>query len=207
MQRVGLRSEAGVSLVELMVVVLIISIAASLAFMNRGSANEQLQRQNAARQLKAALERARFDSVKRRAVNEVAKANVVVSGNSFTLNTDVNLNGVTTDPGDAFVTTLPTGITLQRYDGAAINGSNNRIAFNMRGEVAMSPPPQFIICNGTCPAVASLNSAIADVLIVTPTGTVNLLPGGPDVIPDFNNPVLAGSTSATDGINPEVTVP
>ena len=59
--------QAGISLVELLVVIVIIAIVASVALMRRGSANEQFQRQNASRELKTAFERARFDSVKRRA--------------------------------------------------------------------------------------------------------------------------------------------
>ena len=58
--------QSGLSLIELLVVMVIITIVASIALMQRGSANEQLKRQNAATQLKNAFERARFDSVKRR---------------------------------------------------------------------------------------------------------------------------------------------
>ena len=61
------KSQAGVTIVELLVVCVIIAIIAGFALMQRGGANEQFQRQNVARELKFALERARFDSVKRRA--------------------------------------------------------------------------------------------------------------------------------------------
>lgn len=199
--------QSGASLVELMVVALIIVIVASLAFMNGGTANEQFQRQNASRMLKAALERARFDSVKRRAVDNNTKAYVQIAGTTFTLYTDINLNGLVTDAGDASQTTVANGITIRRYDGAAFTSSNDKVVFNMRGEVPMSPAPQFVICNGTCPANLDLTPAVADILIVTPTGTVNLLPGGPGAIPTFTNPTLSGSTSTTDGIDPDVTVP
>lgn len=202
-----LSSEAGVTLVELMVVALIIIIVATIAFLNAGTANAQFQRQNVTRQLKAALERARFDSVKRRAVNDNQKASVTVSGSSFVLRTDVDLNGLTTDAGDVATVFADAGITIQRYDGAAFSASNEKVAFNMRGEVPTSPPAQFLICNGTCPAVASLTPDIADILIVTPTGTVNLLPGTPGALPTFTDPTLSGSTSATADINPDVTVP
>lgn len=202
-----INSESGVSLVELLVVCVIIAVVASLVLLRQGSANEVFRRQNVSGQLKSALERARFDSVKRRAVNADQKANVVVSANSFTLYTDVNLNGVITDPVDAVVTSVPLGITIQRYDGAAFGPSNEKVLFNMRGEVPMSPAPQFIVCNGPCPAIASLTPAVADILLVTPTGTVNLLPGSPDAIIPFTNPALSGSTSTTEDINPDVTVP
>jgi prepilin-type N-terminal cleavage/methylation domain-containing protein len=201
------RSEAGVSLVELLVVCVIIGIVASLAILRPGSANEKLRRQTVSGQLKSAFERARFDSVKRRAVNEDQKAKVVVAGNRFTLFTDVNMNGVITDTVDSVLTTLPAGITIQRYDGAAFGPSNETVAFNMRGEVPLSPAPQFIVCNGTCPAIEFLTPAVADILLVTPTGTVSLLPGEPGAIVPFTNPALNGSTSVTDDINPDVTVP
>jgi Tfp pilus assembly protein FimT len=201
------RSEAGISLVELLVVCVIIGIVASFAFLRPGSANEKLRRQNVSGQLKSALERARFDSVKRRAVNDDQKAKVVISGNGFTLYTDENLNGVITDAVDSVLTTVPTGVTIQRYDESPFGSSNNTVAFNMRGEVPSSPAPQFIVCNGTCPAITALSPAIADILLVTPTGTVNLLPGSPGAIPSFTNPTLTGSTSGTEDINPDVTVP
>ena len=127
-----LSSEAGVTLVELMVVALIIIIVATIAFLNAGDANPQFQRQNATRQLKAVLERARFDSVKRRAVNDNEKASVTVAGTSFILTTDVTLNGLTTDSGDAATTFADAGITIQRYDGATLDSTNNKVAFGTR---------------------------------------------------------------------------
>lgn len=202
-----LSSEAGVTLVELMVVALIIIIVATIAFLNAGTAHPQFQRQNATRQLKAALERARFDSVKRRAVNDNQKASVTIAGASFILTTDVTLNGLTSDPSDSVTTFADTGISIQRYDGATLDSTNNKVVFNMRGEVPTSPAAQFLICNGTCPAVASLTPSVADILIVTPTGTVNLLPGTPAALPTFTDPTLVGSTSATADVNPDVTVP
>lgn len=202
-----LNSQSGVTLVELMVVALIIMIVATFAFLNQGRANAQYQRQNASRMLKAAFERARFDSVKRRAVNSNALANVVLTGTSFTLKTDMDLNGLTTDAGDAATTTFPNGITMRRFDGAAFASGNDTVTFNMRGEATISPAPQFVICNGTCPSNASLTSDVSDVLVVTPTGTVNLLPGGPGVIPSFNTPTITGSTSTTAGIDRDVVVP
>ena len=71
--------QSGVTLVELLVVIVVISILAGFALLQRGNANEQLRRQNAAQQLKVAFERARFDSVKRRAECDPNKAKVVIS--------------------------------------------------------------------------------------------------------------------------------
>ena len=47
-------AQEGWSLVELLVVIVIISVVASLALMQRGNANEQFKRQNVARELKVA---------------------------------------------------------------------------------------------------------------------------------------------------------
>ena len=51
------RGQHGVSLIETLVVVSIISIVSAIALMQRGSANNQFQRQNIARELKVAFER------------------------------------------------------------------------------------------------------------------------------------------------------
>src|SRR5690606_21496172 len=103
-----------------MVVIGIIVIVATLALMQRGTANEQFQRQNISQQLKVALERARFDSVKRRAVGGTAPfASVTITSNSFTLRTyrtDVNGVAVAQDQ----ITTNPPGVVIARYDGTAI---------------------------------------------------------------------------------------
>jgi prepilin-type N-terminal cleavage/methylation domain-containing protein len=178
--------DAGFSFVELMVVIVIIVIVATLALMQRGSANEQFQRQNVARELKVALERARFDSVKRR-TNCDQRARVVTTTNSFTLVTDKNQDGDVSDAGDSVVTNLPAGIVID---------VSTTINFNMRGE-ATSPTSQVIrVCNISCNSPTAANS---DLLIVTPTGTVNLLSGN-ESPPTFGVP---GGTavSSTTGIN------
>src|SRR5258708_37051336 len=123
-------SQDGVSHIELLVVIVIIAIVASLALMQRGSANEQFQRQNIARQLKVAFERARFDSVKRRAILGASQDYVTVTPTEFTLrtyNTDVNGTAVASDQ----VTSLPSGIVIGRYDSATL--TSMEIDFNMRG--------------------------------------------------------------------------
>jgi Tfp pilus assembly protein FimT len=52
-----------------MVVILVLAIVSTIAIMNMGSSKIQLERQTVARELKVAFERARFDSVKRRAAS------------------------------------------------------------------------------------------------------------------------------------------
>jgi len=86
--------QSGVTLPELLMVMVIIAVVAGLALMQFGTARDQFRRQNLAQQLKQAFERARFDSVKRRADGVTPYAKVVVNTGSFTLTTDKNGNGV-----------------------------------------------------------------------------------------------------------------
>ena len=188
--------QAGVSLIETLVVIAIISVVAALALMQRGLANEQFQRQNVARELKVAFERARFDSVKRRTMSggSILPAYVTVRPSSYTLHT--YNNGVANDQ----VTPLPAGIAIERYDGVALTSFD--VVFNMRGETGTSPPPQFYVCNDV---PCSRTNARANLVIVTPTGTVNLLPGS-GVLPTFGNPAVT-NVAGTSNINPDVIVP
>ena len=173
-------SESGVTLVELLVVIVIIAIVAALALMQGGSANAQFKRQNVATQLKNAFERARFDSVKRR-VTSGQEAYVTVNETSYTLRTYNNAaNGVST-PSD-LVTNLPPGIVIGLYPSGTPSGQN--VVFNLRGEASSSSSPQFYICNVSC---SNPDNSNANLLIVTPTGTVNLLPGDAN-LPTFGVP-------------------
>jgi prepilin-type N-terminal cleavage/methylation domain-containing protein len=196
----ALHRESGVTLVELLVVVTIITIVAALALMQRGSANEQFQRQNVSQQLKVAFERARFDSVKRRAVGGSAPmAEVLVASNSVTLRTyrtDVNGAAVANDQ----LIQNPNGIIIERLDGTALTNAMT-VAFDMRGETSQSPQPRFRVCNGTCD---SPSTATSDIVIVTPTGTVNLLPGS-GTVPNFNSPAV--SNAAPPVVNPDAVLP
>ena len=195
----SLDGQRGLSVVELLIVIIIIAIVCAFALMQRGSANEQFQRKNIARELKIAFERARFDSVKRRAVGGAPQAYVTVTPASFTLrtyNTDVNGTSVAND----LVTSVPSGVVIAHYDGSAL--VSHEVDFNMRGETPTSPAPQFYICNISC---SSPTNSTANIVLVTPTGTVNLLTGGAS-IPTFTSPTVSNVSGAT-GINPIVVAP
>ena len=197
-----LNSQSGITLVELLVVVLVIAIVASLALMQRGSANEQLQRQNYSRELKVALERARFNSVKRRAVGGSAPAAlVIVEPDRFTLRTYATNTSSASDK----VTELPSNIRIGMLDGSALTSLN--VPFDMRGETPQSPAPRFVVCNGTCPSpLTSSTGSTVDIVLVSRTGTVNLLPGLPNVVPNFNAPAIS-TVPDTTAINPYVKLP
>jgi prepilin-type N-terminal cleavage/methylation domain-containing protein len=182
------RGQDGVTVVELLVVVLIISVVAALAIMNRGSANEQFQRQNVAHELKIAFERARFDSVKRRADTTSIRAKVVVDTTSFTLATDRDLDGTITTADNS---QYSTGAQNTVITGQGATSVPLTIYFDQRGETVNSDgtpmTASFYVCQASC---ASPSDANANIVLITPTGTVNLLPGG--ATPQtFNAPTVA----------------
>jgi prepilin-type N-terminal cleavage/methylation domain-containing protein len=199
--------ESGVTLVELLVVIVIIAIVAALALMQKGSADSQFKRQNVAQELKVAFERARFDSVKRRAQPAASpspdtRAKVVVDTTSYALTTyPINSSGTPT------LTAQTTTVS-----GQNITIAGNSVAlpytvyYNQRGEAVdsggFSISPSFLVCNFTC---ASPTNANANLLIVTPTGTINLLPGG-STAPNFNAPTIT-NVSPTSGINNTARLP
>ena len=189
-----IRNDRGVSLVELLVVIVLIAILAAFAMMQRGSANEQLQRQNVARELKVALERARFDSVRRRATTAGTQAQVSVSPTAYTVTTYFS-DGVTAN-------TVTRDIAFQNI----VIDSTLTVYFNQRGEVVdgsgVSISPVFNVCNVSCSSMTAANS---NVVLITPTGTVNLLAGGSS-IPTFSAPPVT-NVPVTTGISNTVVIP
>jgi prepilin-type N-terminal cleavage/methylation domain-containing protein len=203
-----LQNQNGVSLVELIAVISIIVIIATLALMNTGSSKQQLNRQNAAQELKSAFERARFDSVKRRATTG-EQAKVTIDTNSFTLVTDANQDGDTTDSIDSQITNLA-GSNISITSSLALPYT---VYFNKRGEAvtsgSVSISPSFLVCNPSCTinpdGSSDANAGNANLVLVTPTGTVNLLPGG-SAIPTFSAPSGITNVSGTNQIKSGVII-
>lgn len=83
-------TERGFSLVELMVVLVILGVLTTLAVLQFQTSTVDLERQAIAREFKVYLERARFDSVKRRADDARITLN---SATSFTAQLDFDGNG------------------------------------------------------------------------------------------------------------------
>lgn len=201
--RVALR-EKGSSLVEMMVVLVVIAIVTTLAIIQFSSPKKQFARQNVSRELKTALERARFDSVKRRASVQTAQARVIINSTSFTLATDRDQNGA--------IQTADNLVNSFGGQNISITGSGMvfpvTVFYNHRGEVialdntGAQVSPVFRICLGDC---STPNNANSDLLIVTPTGTVNLLSGSSSV-PTFASPSVSAIGGGTD-VEPLVIVP
>lgn len=180
-----LNSQSGLSIVELLIVCIIIAVVSSLALLQRGSANDQFQRQNVSRELKYAFERARFDSVKRHAEG-AGPAEVVVEPDRFTLWTDSDLNAAGLESA---VTLLPANISIARFEGGS---GTVTISFDKRGEISITGAtnPIFLVCNASCSA-ANDTSSNANIVLITVTGTVNMLMGGVTPQPSFTPPVVA----------------
>ena len=89
MKNFGTNTQGGFSLIELMMVLVILVVLSALAVISFREARVDLQRQAITREFKNYLERARFDSVKRRAALVADQANVVLTGpSSFTAQLD-----------------------------------------------------------------------------------------------------------------------
>lgn len=193
-------AQSGVSLVELVAVILVIGVVAGLALLLPSSANEQIQRSNAARQLKEAFERARFDSVKRRADGDALRpyAYVQVRADGFTLRTysDSDANAATAPVAKDQVFPIAPGISIAHYASGTLPLT---ITLNRRGEPS-GGDPRF--------RVSEARYSSSEVVIVTPTGTVNLVgAAGSNVNFNFANPSLSGNPGAGDTINDDVIVP
>ena len=191
MPRENYKLQSGVTLVELLIVIVVIGIVSSIAMMQLRTPKNQLSRQNVARELKVAFERARFDSVKRRVATNAEMAKVTVSATAFTLTTDVNLNGTLESSDDSINNFSNQNVTITNTTGNAMVFPVT-ITYNKRGEPIAKDAnnatvsPIFLICNGTCNS-NNATSSNANIVLVTATGTVNLLPGN-GAVPTFATP-------------------
>ena len=160
--------QAGYSLAEVMIVLVVLGILLSLAVVQFGRSRENLDRQNIAREFKVSLERARFDSVKRRAAVCSDMSRVTInSATSFSVSTDLNQSGSLDLPGET-----------QNYDFSGRAGDVNlvgngvtlpvTIRFDDHGRaflqsdcdpssIPAAAVPLFYFCQGTCTS-ATANS-------------------------------------------------
>jgi prepilin-type N-terminal cleavage/methylation domain-containing protein len=204
-RRTKFTSQSGTSLIELIVVLVIISVLVTFAVAQFGSPKKNLERQNIVRELKVSLERARFDSVKRRAVTVNEKAKITIhNATSFSLSTDSNQNGIVEYNEARRVEFADSGIN---FVGANL-AYPITVSFDRRGFITATNgigakiTPNFTICKN-CTA-STVNAENSNTLSISPTGTVVLLASGKDIWLYENPEVTAVNTDSQ--INQKVTV-
>jgi prepilin-type N-terminal cleavage/methylation domain-containing protein len=207
--------EGGYSLSEMMIVLVVMGIVTAIPAMLLTSAKVQFSRQTFIREFKSSLERARFDSIKRKPETKEDMAKVVIRANSYELVTYRNSSGAVDDTGVAQVakteskTLSASDGTLGLHSSSATVGFPVTLLFDARGEVSAFDAnndavttPVFVICEGNCATQTAENSTI---LMISPTGTVALLPGGSDVTP-YAAPTSPTTIVSSSGINRLVTL-
>ena len=199
-------SENGYSLLEVLIVLTIIVILASLAVSNFSRQKTQLQRQGAARLLKFYLEQAKFDSIKRRASlpNEMAKV-IFTSPNSYILSRDMNQNGIL-EASEVFPVTLSSNGSFRIIGNFTTFPLT--VTFNFRGQITAADGnnllinPVFTFCDagGTLTDANAENSNVID---ISPSGTVSLRLGGmlpPNAVQPTLSNVSVEQKISQDGI-------
>jgi len=181
-----LYSQRGISIIEILIVLVVVAILSTVAISQLGRSKTDLQRQRIAREFKVYLERARFDSVKRRAVNVSEMSKITLeSATSFSVAIDFNGNGT-------LETTETRQVDFTRRSEAQIIVSDTlnypvTIRFDQRGHItatdnstpAKDITPVFTICSSNC----SATSPEATIISISPTGTVAVLKTAPGASP------------------------
>jgi Tfp pilus assembly protein FimT len=202
-------AERGASVIEMLIVLTVVAILVTFAVAQFGSANESYERQNLAKEFKIHLERARFDSVKRRASNLADMAMVnVLNSTSYNAATDLNQNG-TIDTSDIRNIDFSGRTDVKIYLASGLNFPV-LIRFDRQGHALITdssgnPVDHFIFCGKGCTA-ATANGSNSNIVYISPTGTVAMMGGG-ESIPNFNAPNVSNTWSnSNSGINPELSV-
>lgn len=181
-------NEKGVSVLEVLIVIVIGAVLVGVALSQFGNSKMQLQRQNVAREFKNNLERARFDSVRRR-IDDDDYTNmsqiIINSATSYEVRIDSNQDGIIST---AEVRT----VNFAQNSDAKILHANAAypiiIRFNRRGHITtnssgVSVNPLFTVCSGVCTAATTITPANGNVISISPTGTVAMLYGGDEIPP------------------------
>lgn len=199
--------QSGFSLIEVFIVLVIMGILTTLAIMQLGQSRVDFQRQRISREFKIYLERARFDSVKRRAEIPAERASVVLTGaRSFTVSLDFDGDGIMqsaetrtinfADRTDATIQvsdslTYPVTIAFDRKGLAtATDGSNNPITplFTICSDCSDASPDITRISVSTSGTVAELRQGQDPQSVPTPVPPVN------QAVPTLNCYVLVNQS-------------
>lgn len=182
MSNFGNSTQSGFSLMELLIVLLILGVLTALAIANFSGAKVDLERQAITREFKVYLERARFDSVKRRAALESEQANLVLNGpSSFTAQIDFDENRILSAAERRVVDFTQRARTQIVVSDAGL-AYPITIRFNQRGQVsardnagAAVDPVVFTICSSDD---CSSTSPDRTVIALSSSGTVAVLNHG-----------------------------
>jgi len=171
--------QGGFSLIEVFIVLAIIGVVTTFALLSFGSSKVDLHRQAVTREFKIYLERARFDSVKRRADNPNRSNLILNNATSFRVQLDYNEDG-TLQPNE----TRTVDFTQRSSTQILVTDTLNypvTISFDRRGHATTvdglgnNVDPVFTICSD-CSNASPDNSVIS----LSTTGTVSVS----SVVPD-----------------------
>jgi Tfp pilus assembly protein FimT len=202
--------ESGVSLIEVVIIIVVVAVLVTFAVASFRSAGSNLDRQNIAREFKVNLERARFDSVKRRATVCSDMSGVTIDDTSFRTMIDMDNDGqlgshevrTVNLASRSDVTIVPNGVTLPltiRFDQRGQAFLNNCDP----GSVPTATIPLLFFCNGTC-TPDTANAENSNVIFVSPAGTVAMLYGG-ETMPTFDEPSMT-AVPVDENVNPLLAV-
>lgn len=199
----------GFSIVELLIILAMVGILSTLAIMQFRSSKTDFERQNITHEFKVYLERARFDSVKRRAINVNEMSKIVLnSSSSFTAALDFDGNGILDSNNDGTPDASDTrqvDFTQRSRTQILVSDTLNypvTVRFDQRGHITATDSsgsavdPVFTICSRNCTGGAVQNNSDLSVLSVSTSGTVAILRGGqdPETLP---TPSISGNVNKT----------
>jgi len=187
-------------MLELLLVVAIICVVATMAFMQVARARERTRLDASARELASNLERARADSIRRHAGPGQQASVTVASATSYTVVADYNSNG-TIEAGESRTIQLAQGVTFETglTPPSASFDWRGRIADNTTFKLTNSADSTNI--NLTVAGDATLNStAVLPALSATPLPTPTPTPA-PAAAPPPAPPSGVGGCSI--GLYPE----
>jgi len=209
-------TQGGFSIIELLIVLVVIGIIVTFAVAQFGASSASLERQNIAREFKVNLERARFDSVRRRATNCADMSRVeVTSPTSFRLISDQSQNGTvlksdgTVDPADIRDVNFTNRSQVSIVGNALVFPIVYR--FDQRGDVSTGPcpidatvaVPTTTFCNSPC-TFATATATNSNVVFVSDSGTATIMRGG-TAVPTFDPPGVTNA-NVSEGIDNRLTV-
>src|SRR5215213_7957667 len=199
MKKFEYNAQSGKTLVEMIIVLAVGGILVSMAVTRMINAQSNLERQNLAREFKVNLERARFDAVKRRALDLADMTRITINTEtSYKVLIDLNQNGSLETTEERTISfsdrsnvkilgtdlVFPVTIRFDRFGNTTtVNGSGDTIS------------PVFTFCEGEC-TLETATVANSNIISLSSTGTVAMLNGG-ETLPTFEDPTVTAVNTGT----------